>query len=87
MAFIPVLLNVIWGFFSASKKSGERRCLSRSASFVSMLAVWIENSTEEFSGLARSTLIVPLTSSNRPVTRLMRWRIVKMASEWVLSTT
>src|SRR5438128_4408771 len=80
-----VLLNVISGYFSTSKKFAERRSLSRPSLAVSMLAVLIVNSTVAASGLAASATTVPAKSLKWPRTRLIRWRIWKPASEWFLS--
>ena len=82
-----LLLKVIVGYFSTSKKFGLRRSLSRSGSLVSMLAVLMVNSTALAAGLATSTVIEPDRSLKRPVTRLIRCLMVKRASEWALSTT
>src|SRR5262249_14190276 len=84
---IFVLLNVISGNFSTSKKLAPRRSLSRSAFWVSMLADLIANSTVEASGFAGSTLMVVLKSLKRPETLLTRCRIEKVASECALSET
>src|ERR1700730_11135952 len=81
-----VLLNVISGYVSTSKKLGQRRSLSRGATPVSIDAVFMVNSTDDSVGSLRSTLIEPLTSLNLPLTRVIRWRIVNVASEWYLST-
>ena len=71
---IFALLKVIVGCFSTSKKSGDVRCLSRVGSLVLMLVAWIVNSTEEFSGFARSSLMVPAKSWNLPPTLVTMWR-------------
>jgi hypothetical protein len=65
---ILVLLKVISGFFAASKKSAERRWLSRSALFVSIEAALIVKFTDEASGLAGSAWIAPEKSAKRPRT-------------------
>src|SRR5438105_2417803 len=90
-SFLPlglmlVLLNVISGYLSTSKKFAERRSLSRGATPVSIEAVLMVNSTDDSVGLLRSTLIEPATSLNLPLTRVIRWRIWNVASEWYLST-
>ena len=82
---ILVLSNTISGHFSTSKKSAERRCLSRSALFVSIEVDLILKVTEESSGLAGSAWIVPSNSPKPPRTLEVKWRIVKLASEWFLS--
>ena len=46
-------------------------------SFVSMLAAWIVNSTDEVSGFARSIWIVPAKSWNLPPTFVTMWRTWK----------
>ncbi len=76
-ALTEVLLNVIVGWLATSKKSGLRRCSSRFGSFVKMVAAWIVNSTEELSGLARSTLMVPEKSWNLPPSIVKMWRTWK----------
>src|SRR3954470_1860704 len=71
----PVLLNDALGNFSTSKKSGERRCPSRWASAVSMLAGSMVTSTEDAAGLAGSNLSWPLHLVNRPrVFETTMWR-------------
>ncbi len=79
------LLKVISGYFAASKKSGVRRWLSRSALLVSIDAVLIVKATEEVSGLAVSAWIAPEKSVNRPRTFEAKWRTRKLTSEWALS--
>ena len=56
---ILVLLNVISGYLSTSKKFALRRSSSRLALPVSMLAALIVSCTLDASGLALSTTIVP----------------------------
>ena len=80
-ALMLVLLKVISGNFSTSKKFAPRRSLSRFSTPVLIEALLMLNSTEDAVGLARSTLIVPLKLSNLPLTRLTRWRTWKSASE------
>jgi hypothetical protein len=60
-----VLLKRISGQRSTFRKSGERRCASRWASPVSMLAATIVTSTEDRSGSSAMT-IVPANSRKRP---------------------
>ena len=83
---ILVDLKVISGNLSVSKKSALRRCLSRSATPVSMVAVLMVTLTDDAAGLALSMLTMPETSANLPLTLLMKWRTRNMASEWRLST-
>jgi hypothetical protein len=59
---MPVLVKVMVGYFSTSKKSAERRCASRSFWFVSMLAALIVNATVERVGSSASKPIVPSNS-------------------------
>src|SRR6478752_789965 len=54
--------KVISLLLSASKKSADLRCPSRSATPVSMLAVWMVSETVELAGLAASTCAVPENS-------------------------
>ena len=49
------------------------------------LAAWIVNSTDEFSGFARSTLIVPAKSWNLPPSIVKMWRTWKPTVVWDLS--
>ena len=83
--FTEVLLNVMVGWLATSKKSGFRRCSSRLASFVKTVAAWIVNSTEELSGFARSTLMVPEKSWNLPPSMVKMWRTWKPTVVWDLS--
>ena len=56
-----MLLNVIVGYFSTSKKSAVRRSLSRFSEPVSIEAAWMVSSTFESAGVAgriRSPLVV-----------------------------
>src|SRR5438105_2044191 len=78
-ALMLVLLKLISGNFSTSKKFAPRRSLSRLSLPVSIEVVLILNSTEDAAGFARSTLIAPLKSSNLPLTRLTRWRLLDHA--------
>jgi anti-sigma factor RsiW len=55
------------GQFSASKKSAERRWLSRCSSLVSALAVWIVTDTFESRGFS-AIWTEPAKSENRPRT-------------------
>src|SRR3954471_2540975 len=80
-----LLWKVISGFFAASKKSGDWRCLSRLGSSVSMLAVLMWKSTEDFSRLAGSRFTLPAKSLKRPRTLVSRWRTWNETSEWPLS--
>ena len=82
---IFVLLKASVGNLSAAKKSSDRRCASRFDSFVSMLAVWMTNSTLEFTGFSWSNSIVPAKSEKRPRTLVMRCRTWKITSECDLS--
>ena len=50
-----------------------------------MLPALMRNSTDEFSGLALSKLIVPPKSRNVPRTFVRMCRTWKVASEWFLS--
>src|SRR6266542_1430254 len=63
-----LLRNVIVGYFSALKKSSERRWLSRSSTLVFTLATAMFTSPEEFSGCPSSILSVPSRSRKRPLT-------------------
>ena len=83
---ILVDLKVISGNLSVSKKSALRRCLSRSATPVSMVVVLMVTLTDDAAGLALSMLTTPETSANLPLTLLMKWRTRNIASEWRLST-
>ncbi len=85
-AFTDLLLKVISGYFSTSKKSGVRRCLSRSATPVSMLVALILKSTDDFARFCGSRLMVPPKSLKRPRTLVTRWRTWNDTSEWPLST-
>src|SRR3954452_13771845 len=77
------LLKVISGYFSTSKKSAERRCVSRLATPVSMLVALMWNSTEEVGRFLGSSCTVPEKALNRPRTWLTRWRIWNDTSEWL----
>src|SRR5215203_1319265 len=81
-----LLLKVISGNFSTSKKSAERRCLSRSGWLVSMLAALILKSTEEAGRFLGSISTVPENSLNRPRAWLTKWRTWNPISEWTVST-
>ena len=69
-----VLLKVISGCCSASKKSAERRWPSRSFSLVSTLPVLTLNATDDCSGLASSNWMVPSRSEKLPRTLVIRCR-------------
>src|SRR5207247_1209952 len=71
----------------AEEESALRRCLSRSGASVSTLSARMRNSTLDDSGIAGSSRMVPAKSLNRPGVLLSRWRTLKPASEWFLSTT
>ena len=81
------LLKVISGNFAASKKSGERRSLSRSALLVSIEAVLIVNVTDDASGFAASAWIAPSKSENRPWTLEAKCRTWNSTAECPLSMT
>src|SRR4051812_6583106 len=81
--WIDSLLKVISGYFSTSKKSAERRCVSRLATPVSMLVALMWNSTEEVGRFLGSSCTVPEKALNRPRTWLTRWRIWNDTSEWL----
>ena len=87
LATIFVLLKVISGNFSTSKKSAERRCLSRPSSLVSMLVVLIVNSTDGGLRLGRVALdgarevVEAAATLDTTVADLEAH-----ASEWALST-
>jgi hypothetical protein len=80
-----VLAKLSVGNFSTSKKSADRRCVSRSFSLVSTLADWIVTDTDEALALLSSNSIVPSKSSKRPRTLVTRWRTWNRTSEWDLS--
>lgn len=70
--------NVMWGNFSASKKSPLTRWPSRSAMPVSMLAIFTSMEAEEFAGSVPSTTRVPSCSPKEPRTFVtIAWRTVK----------
>ena len=84
--FVTVLLvNVITGNLATEKKSSLRRCASRSGVPVSMLAVLIENLSEDAAAFAGSNWTVPVKSVKWPRTFVSRWRTWKPTSECVLS--
>ena len=62
------LTNVRVGKRSVEKKSSERRCASRSATPVSMLAALISMAIDEAAGCCSSKVMVPLKSAKRPRT-------------------
>ena len=69
-----------------SRKSEDRRCSSRWAWFVTMLAALTVAATEEASGVAPIT-IVPSNSVNEPRTfEATRCRTTKPTVEWIGST-
>ena len=77
-------LKVIFGFFSASKKSGERRWSSRFCSRVSMLAVSITASTLDLVRSFSSSFTVPAVLPNSPRTlEIAMCRTVKLACVWL----
>ena len=79
-----VLRNRSTGKFSTSKKSAERRWLSRWAVPVSMLAASIATSTHDLARSPSSSWIAPVYFRNRPRTfEDTMWRIEKPAVEWV----
>src|SRR5207247_10475451 len=63
-----LLLKVMVGYFSTSRKSPERRCLSRFSSPVSSVAASMVTSTDEFVGLFSSRLSFTSNLLNRPLT-------------------
>src|SRR6266700_4189472 len=60
---ILVLLKVIVGYLSTSRKFDERRSLSRWVLWVRILAVWMVTSTDDASGLLGSIWPVALISA------------------------
>ena len=74
----PVEENVIRGYSFIARKSLPRRCSSRWALRVSMLAVSIVTCTREFAGLVPSSVPVPSNSLNAPRTLVtIAWRATK----------
>ena len=74
----PVEAKVIFGYSCMARKSLLRRCSSRWALRVSMLAASIVTSTREFAGFSPSSTAVPANSSNEPRTLVtMAWRATK----------
>jgi hypothetical protein len=77
-----LLLKVIFGNFSESKKSAERRWPSRLGSWVSMLAVSISTDSFERVGSPASKASVPVQFLNWPRTLAnIMWRTVKPIAE------
>src|SRR2546428_69325 len=70
-ALILVLLNVIVGYFSTSRKLDERRSLSRCSLWVRMLAVLMVTSTVERSGSSGRISPLAVTSEKLPRTVIM----------------
>src|SRR5262249_20350937 len=66
-----VLLKVITGFLSPSRKFDERRSLSLTPLLVRMLAVEMVTSTEDVSGWPGSISAVALKSSKKPRTLIL----------------
>ena len=79
-----MLANVISLFTATSKKSGLRRCASRSGEPVFTEASCTATDAVEPLGLRPSTTIVPATSSNAPRTLVtMAWRATKPTRVWL----
>src|SRR5215471_12385560 len=77
-----VLLNVMLGNFSTSRKSALFRCASRWSSSVLMLAASITASMLDPAGFPRSTTTEPFTVRNPPRTFVtIMWRTTKWALE------
>ena len=69
---------MICGYSCIARKSLPRRCSSRWALRVSMLAASIVTCTREFAGLAPSRVAVPSNSLNAPRTFVtIAWRATK----------
>src|SRR5947209_16473954 len=78
-----VLRKAAVGNFSTSKKSGERRCASRWASAVSMLAGSMLTSTDDAVGFSGSNRMSPVHLVKRPrVLETTMWRTEKWMAEW-----
>jgi hypothetical protein len=74
-AFTDVEVKVRSGNCSTSRKSADFKCASRSAFWVSMLAVFAVSAALEAAGLAPSRVSEPSNSVNRPRTlATMAWR-------------
>ena len=74
----PVLVKVMSGYCSLSKKSPERRWSSRCCWPVLMLLATMLTSTLELAGVAVSTWAVPVNSLNWPRTvATIAWRALK----------
>ena len=84
-SFTEVLLKVMVGYFSTSKKSAPFRCLSRPSLSVFTLAASMLTSTLDLLTSAGSTLMVPLNLVKRPLVLASRWRILKLTSLWTAS--
>src|SRR6266545_1525542 len=83
-----LLLKVIYGYFSTSRKSGERRCVSRRSSPVTRLEASICTSTLAAVGLFSSASIVPVNTLKRPRTvEIIRCLAENWISEWAGSIT
>jgi hypothetical protein len=80
-----VLRNVISGWFSRSRKSPLRRCLSRSGEPVVMLPAPMVTSTDDCNG-SSAIVMTPLTSVNEPRTLLtIRCLATKPTVLWAAS--
>src|SRR5579863_291019 len=80
-------LNVIWGYFSASKKSALFRCPSRCASPVLIVEMSIEASTVDKVESARCSVRVPTRPEKDPFTlEIIMWRTLNSAEEWAGSS-
>ncbi len=78
-----VLLNVIFGYSLAWKKSSDLRCPSRWASRVSIVATSISAVIAEGMELPAGISIVPETPLKRPRTlEIARWRTENSTPEW-----
>src|SRR5260370_2805604 len=77
-----LLLKVIAGYFSTSRKSALFRCLSRSASRVLIVFASITTSTLEVVGFSGSYTTAPCTPLNPPRTFvIIMWRTTNCAVE------
>ncbi len=82
-----VLLNERVGKFAASRKSAERRWLSRGSMPVSIVAAWMTTATDDAVGLASSNSIVPVTPLKMPrVFVIIMCLAVKLTVVWAVSS-
>ena len=79
----PVELKVIFGYFAASRKSGDLRWASRWSSCVSIESTSSSTATALGMSVPAGTSIVPVSVLKRPRTFAMTmWRMTNSAAEW-----